>query len=114
MNERLSKLIKMEWEKIEKLLDYIKDFINIFEFIERKKLGILNLKTQELSIKKDDLIKMLEVNKYATADEKLRVWRALNFIKSDEDRFTKIIKENGKAIRVISLNFGVYKDIKSL
>lgn len=57
---------------------------------------------------------MLEVNKYATVDEKLRVWRALNFIKSNEERFTKVIKENGKAVRVISLNFEVYKDIKSL
>lgn len=57
---------------------------------------------------------MLEVNKYATVNEKLRVWRALNFIKADEERFTKVIKENGKSVRVISLNFDVYKDIKLL
>lgn len=104
----------MEWEKIEKLLDYIKDFINIFEFIERKKLGILNLKTQELSIKKDDLIKMLEVNKYATVDEKLNIWRAIGVIKSTSDRYTKKIRVGSKTIRVISLNMEAYKAIKTL
>ena len=56
---------------------------------------------------------MLEVNKYATVDEKLNIWRAIGFIKSSSDRYTKKIRVGSKTIRVISLNMEAYNCIKT-
>lgn len=100
---------------MEEILNYIKDFYKLFEYIKNKGLGELNVKNRELYIKKSEFLKLLEVNKYDTPNSKLKVWRALGFIHSSErNRLTKKIREGKETKRVIALNLDAYETIKEL
>lgn len=97
-----------------KILNYIKDFYKIFEYIQNKNLGEINVKNNEIYIKKSEIQKLLEVNKYDTADNKLKVWRVLNFINCTEGRYTKKIKKDKKVITMVALNIEAYDNLRSV
>ena len=99
---------------MEKILNYIKDFYKVFEYVKNKNLGEVNIKNREIYINKSDFIKLLEVNNYDTPNNKLKVWRALNFINCTDGRYTKKIKRNGKVITMIALNIEAYDNLRSV
>lgn len=100
---------------MEKILNYLKDFCKLFEYIENKKLGKLNMKNRELYIKKCEFMKLLEVNEYDTPNNKLKVWRALGFIHtSEKNRLTKKIRDGEETKRVIALNLDAYEALKEI
>lgn len=99
---------------MEKILSYIKDFYKIFEYVKTKELGEFNSRKNEIYIKKDELKELLEVNKYDSVDNKLKVWRALNFINCTEGRYTKKIKRDKKVITMVALNVEAYDNLKEV
>lgn len=99
---------------MEKILNYIKDFYKVFEYVKNKNLGEVNIKNREIYINKSDFIKLLEVNNYDTPNNKLKVWRALNFINCTDGRYTKKIKRNEKVITMIALNIEAYDNLRSV
>lgn len=97
-----------------KILNYIKDFYKIFEYIKNENLGEINIKNNEIYIKKSEIQKLLEVNKYDTVDNKLKMWRVLNFINCTEGRYTKKIRKDKKIITMVALNIEAYDNLRNV
>lgn len=93
------------------LNNYIKEFVAITEFLEKND----NKKTLKYIIsEKPEVIRLLDKNKYDTAQNKLKIWKALNWIDADEDHVTKKVyfKEDNKYKRCIKIYLQVYKTLK--
>lgn len=65
-------------------------------------------------VSKEVLTKLLNQNKYLPVTEKLKIWKALNWIDADENHMTKRLAENGKYVRKIKIYASVYEELDSL
>lgn len=59
---------------------------------------------------KETIIKLLAHNGYETVDNKLKFWKALKWIDTDKNRYTKRVKQETK----IKLNLEIYEVISKL
>ena len=64
---------------------------------------------EQLLVPREKLIAMLNKNPYRTPTDKLTTWRNLGWINSDNNHFTRPVRdEHGKLQRVIIIALGTY------
>lgn len=90
----------------------------MLEVLGKEFCGIINyLKEAEndeykgfLLADKEIIIKLLAHNGYETVDNKLKFWKALKWIDTDKNRYTKRVRQETK----IKLNLEIYEVISKL
>lgn len=95
--------------------NYIKEFIAICEYLKNSEKARLH--KGFLIIKKEDLEALLDKNLYETSNNKLKVWKSLQWIETEEQkRITKKVwdPEDKKYKRCIFVVLGVQEALKSL
>ena len=95
------------------LNNYIKEFIAITEYLIRNG----QKKTLKFVIvSKAEIEPLLDKNKYDTALNKLKLWKALNWIDAEDERVTRRIhdKSSGKYIPCIKIYLKVYESLRGL
>lgn len=92
---------------------YIREYIAICDYLNK-----INAKStlEHLIVKKDFLVELLDKNKFDTAQNKLKIWKRLHWIDSDQDRLTKRIydPEAKKYVAYIKIYKQVYDVLKDL
>lgn len=58
--------------------------------------------------------RLLSKNQYETIDVKLKYWKELHWIDADEKRYTKQVLIDGKRIRMIKIDVGVFQALSIL
>jgi len=97
------------------ILNYIKEFIAISDHLKKSEKGRLH--KGFLIVKREDLEPLLDKNLYDTASNKLKVWKSLQWIQTeDQKRITKKVwdPENKKYERCIFIVLGVPEALKTL
>lgn len=94
------------------LQKYILEFVSICEFIAEK--APEKVCNSYIYVEPDILRKMLNKNKFAECDTKLRIWRNLGWLQCEPERFTKSITALGRRLRVFVLNRFVYEQLQEL
>lgn len=68
-----------------------------------------------LLVPREKLIEMLDKHPYLTATDKLNAWRALHWIETDSEHFTRQTRNSeGKLVRTVQLNLTAYKKLTEL
>jgi hypothetical protein len=96
----------------EKLRDYVAEFMAIVGYLRGREGAIL--RDGCLLVKKNVLMKHFDRNRYDTATNKLAVWRALQWIDCDRERFTRRLKVNGEQITVVKIRLSVWEVLQQL
>lgn len=99
---------------MEEIIKYFKDFYNIFEYLNNKQIGYYSNNLKEYYVKRSELDRLLEVNKYDNVEGKLLAWRSLNLIESRDKKFTKKVRVGGKIKNFVALNVEAYNFLKRL
>lgn len=91
---------------------YAEEFVKLTSFLlnkddTKKIIGFL-------LIKKSKIIEYLDKNAYDTAQNKLKNWKLLNWIDTDEGRLTKRILEENRQVAYIKIDLAVYKKLVEL
>lgn len=98
--------------------NYVKEFVAITEFLVS--LGQYKKNSKYICIPKNQIESMLDKNLYETSQNKLKIWKLLNWIDADDDHVTKKVYEKGKSgekgryIRCVKINLKVYETLKAL
>jgi len=92
--------------------NYIKEFLAIVKYLIKSELVIE--KDNFLIVDKEIVFNLLEKNLYQTKENKLKIWRGLNWIDTDKRRFTKRVKLSGKESPKIKIRYEVYKTLEKL
>jgi len=92
---------------------YIKEFIAICTHLESESCPVKN---GFFRIKRDDLEPMLNKNHFEPAQKKLKTWKALNWISTEERGFTKKIYdgETKKYYPHVLISVTVYQALQEL
>ncbi len=93
------------------LMFMIREYMAICEYL--KKSGGKVSKGYFI-ITRSELETLLDKNKYLPGLEKLKYWKALNWIDADEDQTTKKVCVDGVRKRCVKLNIKVYETMKNL
>lgn len=93
------------------ILTYIAEFVAICDFLKSKSTL---MKRGYYIVEREELEAMLNKNKYAPAKDKLKSWKKLRWIETDEERLTKRIYHNGKYKAMIFLSESVHLELKRL
>ena len=92
---------------------YIKEFYAISKhLLENKEKAITTKK--HIIVKKEVLINLLNQNMYEIASNKLKYWKKLNWIDTDEDRITKRVTIDKKIVAAIKIYLSVVEAIKEI
>lgn len=94
------------------MLRYILEYIAICDFLCKE--GTLKRKRGFLIVDRQIIESMLNMNKFEPAKDKLKVWKQLNWIATDEDRLTKRIYQDGKYVSMVFIDEKVYKEMKRI
>lgn len=92
---------------------YIEEFIAICDFLRKSQIKAAK---GFYIINKKDLEELLNKNKYNTSQDKLKIWKRLNWIETDQDRLTKRIynTNTGKYDSCIKISIMIYETLKLL
>lgn len=90
---------------------YLKEFLAIGSFLESNSCPTAK---GYFKIKRCDLDALLNKNKYETAQNKLKVWKALHWITAEDHRLTKKIYEGSKYHRFVLIDIALYRQLKTL
>lgn len=71
------------------MIRYMKEFVAIVEFLEKS--DKTRISKGFLIAEKPIIVRMLDNNKYDTADSKLKLWKAMRWIDAEDRRVTKRI-----------------------
>lgn len=95
------------------MIRYMKEFVAIAEFL--KKSDEARISKGFLIVDKPIVVEMLDRNKYDTADNKLKLWKALHWIDAEDRRVTRRIYDGTtKSYKpCIKLDIKVYEVVKS-
>lgn len=92
---------------------YIKEFYAISKhLLENKEKAITT--QRYIIVKKEILLNLLNQNMYEIASNKLKNWKKLNWIDTDEDRVTKRVTINKKTVAAIKIYLSVYEALKEI
>lgn len=96
------------------LNNYIEEFIAITDFLLKSKKYKKTL--DYLIIPKTEIQKFLDKNKFDTSQNKLKIWKALNWINAEDERVTRrrYDRETGKLISCILIDIKVFEMMKKL
>jgi len=92
--------------------NYIKEFLAIVKYLVSSEQG--NITGDYLIVKKDVVHKLLDKNSYETVENKLKIWKGLNWISSDSERLTRRIRQDGENSLVIKINHKVYMTLEKI
>lgn len=95
---------------------FVSEFLNIMEHVVSEGLGVRQ-KDGSLAVDKELIMKYMRQNMYEESTKKLWVWRGLNWIITEDNRFTKLCRasENEKKYkRMIAVDMKVYETLKSI
>lgn len=95
------------------LSNYIKEFIAITDYLiksGRKKT------LKFLIIPKTDIEPLLDRNQFDTSSNKLKLWKALNWIDAEDERVTRRVYDggSGKYIPCVKIYLQVYETLKRM
>jgi len=94
-----------------KLIDLVlKEYIAIVEHFEKTETVTNN----RIIIDKIIFKNLLEKYGYLKFSEKIKIYKALNFIIHDKKTYTLTVWNNGKNIRKVALNYYTYQQVKKL
>ncbi|SFS07981.1 TcpK family conjugal transfer DNA-binding protein [Anaeromicropila populeti] len=95
------------------LAAYVKEFVAICDYLAGNE--VKQVKGYFIA-ERARIEAMLDRNKYDTCQGKLKVWKQLNWIDAEENRYTKRVydMETKKYIRRMKLSVEVYKTLKEL
>lgn len=91
---------------------YITEFIKITDFLIKS--GKVKYEKGYVMVHKKILEQMLIKNNYDTVDNKLRIWKKLHWIDTDDNRFTKKVSMDGKRVRVVKIDSEVFQTLALL
>lgn len=93
------------------LMMLIKEFVAICDYILASKFEV---RKDHILIDKKDLTLLLDKNRYLMAYEKLKIWKELRWIDTEENRYTKRVYygKSGGYKPMITINIGVYEALK--
>lgn len=89
----------------------IREFLAICEYL--KKIGAKTVKGYFV-VERTELEILLDKNKYLPSLEKLKCWKALNWIDADENQTTRKVCVDGVRKRCVKLDIGVYEMMREL
>lgn len=92
---------------------YVKEYVAVCDYL--KKLNS-KITLDYFIVKKEELIELLNKNKFDSAQHKLKIWKLLRWIDTDQDRLTKRIyePEAKKYVPYIKIYRQVYITLKEL
>lgn len=95
------------------MIRYMKEFVAIAEFL--KNSDETKVSKGFLIVEKPIIVGMLDQNKYDMANSKLKLWKAMHWIDSEDRRVTKRIYDGktGSYKPFIKLDIKVYEVMKS-
>jgi hypothetical protein len=78
----------------------IKEYLNIVTLIIESD-NFYMLKIGKIAVEKEILVKLLNKHNYLTLKEKLNIWRAFNFIHSDNKKYTvkRVVEKDNVKVR---------------
>lgn len=89
----------------------MKEFIAICAYLEKtgheKRKGFFIVERGEME-------KLLDKNMYIPAAEKLKKWKVLHWIDSDEGHLTKLVRVDGKPVRRIKICCSIAEELQIL
>jgi len=93
---------------------YIAEFIGVTKYLLRHEGAVR--KKGFLVVGKEELTTLLEKNLYEQPLAKLRVWKSLQWIATDDDRVTKRAydKDSGKYKSVVKIRLEAYETLERL
>jgi len=94
------------------LTDYVMEFLAVVTFLHSRDGAML--RDGHLFVKKEALLRLLDKNRYDTAMNKLTVWRGLQWIDCDRERFTKRVQVNQKRVRLVVVRLTVWDILQQL
>ena len=94
------------------LTDYVMEFLAVVAFLHGRDGAML--RDGHLFVKKEALLRLLDKNRYDTAMNKLTVWRGLQWIDCDRERFTKRVQVNQKRVRLVVVRLTVWDILQQL
>lgn len=92
---------------------YAKEFAAIVKYL----LGNPEKATRKnkfLVVDKSLLTELLEKNNYEVSSKKLKVWKSLKWLDTDENRITKRVTVNGTVKAMIKINLSVYETLREI
>lgn len=95
-----------------KITLYIKEFLGVCRKIERDNAA--HILDKYFLITSEELITLLARNKFDTEQHKLKIWKMLNWIKCDADRYDCKITVCNERKRYIVIYRNVYECLKNL
>jgi hypothetical protein len=101
----------------DKIKDLFLEYIRLVEFLIDENL-IYRFKDSNIAVERNILRKLLDKHSFFNVREKLKLWKILNFIITDNDLYTTkkmVIKNNERVrIRFYLLNMNTYKILKNV
>jgi expansin (peptidoglycan-binding protein) len=89
---------------------YANEFVKIVDYVIKNNLGYVHKET--IAIPKDIIIEAMQYNMYEEPREKLRIWRSLNWISTEKERYTKMVRIDKETKRLVVVNADVYNTLK--
>mgnify|MGYP004507812153 CR=1 FL=1 len=89
----------------------IKEFVAVCGYLEKMQDG---QRTDFLIIDREKLEQLLDRNRYLPAQEKLKIWKTLHWIDTDQGHLTRRILVNGKYVRKVKICGEIYREIQRL
>ncbi len=93
------------------IMTLIKEYVAICDYLKRNQV---KQKRGCYIVDRAELETMLDRNKYLPAKDKLKSWKKLNWIQTDEERLTKRFYVDGKYKAMIFVCESVYLELKRL
>lgn len=91
---------------------YAEEFVKLTAFLLKKE-DVKKI-TGFILIKKSKLAEYLDKNAYETVQNKIKTWKLLNWIDTDEGRLTKRMLEGNKQVTYIKIDLKVYEKLAEL
>lgn len=90
---------------------YVLEFVAICNFLSKQEI---RRKKGYMIVDRKVIEDMMNQNKYELAKDKLKVWKKLNWIATDEERLTKRYRLNGKYVAMIFIDEKVFQELRRL
>lgn len=91
---------------------YVKEFLKISDFfISSKKVKIHK---GYILVPRKIMDQFLLRNNYDTVENKLRIWKQLHWIDTDDGRNTKKVSLDGERVRVVKIDIKVFQTLAAL
>lgn len=93
------------------IMKYILEYVAICDYLVKNQV---KKRRGYLVVDREALETMLNKNRFEPAKDKLRTWKQMNWIATDEERLTKRIYQDGKYVPMVFICEKVYLELKRL